>query len=107
MCRRSTTNVWDTLAGKKDVPHARTSLLYWNGWAKLEAIRDGDWKLYLGKVQDVAGSENAPVLIHLKVDPSEQTDVAAKHPDRVKAMQALAEKLVADIEANSIPLGGE
>ena len=100
-------NVWDGLIGKKGAPPARKELLYWNGWAQLEAIRQGDWKLYLGKVKDVPGSEKAPVLINLMEDPTEQSDLAAKHPDRVKAMQALAEKTVADIEANAIPLGGE
>ena len=100
-------NVWDTLLGKEGAPHARTNLLYWNGWAKLEAIRDGDWKLFLGEVKEVPGSARAPVLIHLKDDPAEQTDLAGEHSDRVKAMQALAAKLVAEIEANSIPLGGE
>ncbi|MFT5107256.1 MAG: arylsulfatase A [Verrucomicrobiales bacterium] len=100
-------NVWDTLIGKKGTTHARTNLLYWNGWAKLEAIRDGDWKLFLTKVDGVPGSESAPVLIHLKEDPTEQTDLAAKHPDRVKAMQTLAKQIAADIDANSLPLGGE
>lgn len=99
-------NVWDTLVGKKGVAHARKNLLYWNGWAKLEAIREGDWKLYLSKVKDVPGSDETPALIHLKGDPSEQTNLAEKHPDRVKAMRAVAQGIVADIEANSLPLGG-
>jgi arylsulfatase A len=99
-------NVWNTLLGKNGIPHARTSLLYWNGWAKLEAIRVGQWKLYLGKVKDVPESDKGPVLIHLKKDPAEQTNLAQDHPDRVKTMQKLAKKLVADIEANTIPLGG-
>ena len=99
-------SIWKTLAGEEGVAHARTNLLYWNGWAKLEAIRDGDWKLYLGEVKGIEGSGQAPVLIHLKEDPGEERNVAAEHPDRVEAMRALAEKLNAEIEANSIPLGG-
>jgi arylsulfatase A-like enzyme len=99
-------NIWNTLIGKKNAVHARTNLLYWNGWAKLEAIRVGEWKLFLSKVKEISGSEKGPVLIHLKKDPAEKTNLAEDHPDKVKAMQALAKKLVADIEANNIPLGG-
>ena len=100
-------NVWDTLIGKEDADHPRTNLLYWNGWAKLEAIREGDWKLYLTEVKEMAGSDKGPVLIHLTDDPAEQKDLAGENPGKVKAMMALAEKLVADIEANAIPLGGQ
>jgi len=46
------------------------------------------------------------VLIHLTNDPAERTNLAQDHPEKVKAMRSLAETLVADIEANSIPLGG-
>jgi arylsulfatase A len=100
-------NVWDTLIGKPDAPHARTNLLYWNGWARLEAIRVGPWKLFLRPVKEIAGSDRGPVLIHLTDDPAEETNVAQAHPERVTAMQKLAETLSADVEANSIPLGGQ
>jgi len=99
-------NVWSTLIGKRDAPHARTSLLYWNGWAKLEAIRVGEWKLFLSEVKEVADSDSRPVLIHLTNDPAERTNLAQDQPEKVKAMRRLAETLAADIEANSIPLGG-
>ena len=99
-------NAWNTLIHKRDAPHARTSLLYWNGWARLEAIRVGEWKLFLNEVKEVADSESHPVLIHLTNDPAERTNLAQDHPEKVKAMRRLAETLVADIQANSIPLGG-
>ncbi len=99
-------NVWSTLTGKKDAPHARTNLLYWNGWAGLEAIRVGQWKLFLSEVKEVADSDSRPLLIHLTNDPAERTNLAQDHPEKVEAMQKLAETLAADIEANSIPLGG-
>ena len=99
-------NVWNTLIGNKKTVHARTNLLYWNGWAKLEAIRVGEWKLFLSKVKEVHDSETGPVLIHLKKDPAEKTNLAQDHPEKVKTMQALAKKLVADIQANTMPLGG-
>lgn len=99
-------DVWETLVGDKDAVHARETLLYWNGWAKLEAIREGDWKLYLGEVEEVPGSDKGPVLYHLKKDPTESVNVAGEHPERVRAMRELSEKLVAEIEAKSMPLGG-
>ena len=98
--------MWDTLINKPDTVHARTNLLYWNGWAKLEAIRAGDSKLFLGKVDAVQDSDKGPVLIDLKSDPAETTNQAQQHPEMVKEMEALAKKLTADIEADSIPLGG-
>jgi arylsulfatase A len=99
-------NVWDTLIQKKDAAHARTNLLFWNGWAKLDAIRLGEWKLYLREVKEVSGSGDGPVLIHLKHDPAETMNLAEDHPEKVQAMTKLATKLTADIKANSIPLGG-
>jgi arylsulfatase A-like enzyme len=99
-------NVWNTVIGNSDTPHPRTSLLYYNGWATLEAIRVGQWKFFLTEVKEIAGSDSGPVLIHLSEDPAERTNVAQDHPEKVKAMRSLAETLVADIEANSIPLGG-
>jgi arylsulfatase len=99
-------NVWDTLINKQNTVHARTHLLYWNGWAKLEAIRVGEWKLFLGNVKDVSESDKGPVLIHLTQDPAETTNLAEVHPDKVRSMRALAKQLVADIESNAIPLGG-
>ncbi len=99
-------NIWNTLIGDTSTAHARTNLLHWNGWAKLEAVRVGEWKLFLTKVGEIQGSDKGPVLIHLKEDPAERTNLAQEHPGKVKAMQALAKRLVADIEAKAIPLGG-
>lgn len=42
------------------------------------ALRDGDWKLVGGKKGE---------LFDLKNDPGESTNVASKHPERVKAMR--------------------
>jgi len=99
-------NVWDTLTGKPGAPHPRKDLLFWQGWAKLEAIRVGDWKLYIKRVKGVPGSERGPALFNLAEDPAEETNVSADHSERVAEMKALAEKRLADIEANSIPMGG-
>jgi arylsulfatase A-like enzyme len=99
-------SVWDTLIGKRDAPHARTDLLYWNGWAKFQAIRVGDWKLYMDRVKEIRDSQDGPVLIHLAEDPAEQTNLSDKYPEKVKEMKALAEKQLAEIAENAIPIGG-
>ncbi len=99
-------NVWNTLSNKPNKPHARKSLLYWNGWAQLEAIRVGDWKLYIREVKDIKGSDRGPVLIQLIDDPAETTNLARDFPDKVKSMKRLAEDLTRNIKDHSIPLGG-
>ena len=99
-------NVLSTLAGKTEQPHPRSNLLYWHGWGTLNAIRVGQWKLYLDQNKELPGSEKGPVLIHLANDPAERTNLSDKHPDRVALMMAEAAKQLADIEANAIALGG-
>lgn len=99
-------NVWNTFINKKNAIHARTNLLYWNGWAKLEAIRVGEWKLYFTKVKEIPDSGNGPILFHLKNDPAEEKNLADQHPERVNAMRSLAKQLATDIEKNAIPLAG-
>ena len=98
-------NLWESLTGKS-TQHPRTSLLYWQGWAVPQAIRVGDWKLYLDKVKEIQGSNKEPILIHLAKDPTEQTNLSEQNPEKVKEMKVLAEKLLKEIEENSIPLGG-
>lgn len=97
---------WTTWTGNSDtaVP-PRDTLLYWNGWAELEAIRMGHWKLYLAEVDGIAGSAAGPVLINLRSDPEELTNVAAEHPDLVRKMQDTARTQAADIDEHSVPLG--
>jgi N-acetylgalactosamine-6-sulfatase len=56
------------------------------------AVRDGDWKLFVN--HDGTGAE----LYRIPADPGESHDVAAKHPDIVKA---LTEKAIA--WATSLP----
>jgi arylsulfatase A len=99
-------NVWDTMIGKKDATHPRNDLLIWDGWAKLQAIRVGDWKLYLDKVKDIRESSKGLVLINITDDPTEMKNVSSQQPERVKEMLALAKKQIAEIEENSIALGG-
>ena len=50
-------------------------------------------------------SAKATALFHLKEDPAEEHDLSDKHPEKVKQMRTLAEKRLADISRNMIPLG--
>lgn len=99
-------NVWQTLVGTSSRPHPRNDLLIWNGRGTLQAIRVGNWKLYLDRVQEIPESKTGPVLIHLEKDLEEQINLSAQHPQRVQTMQALARKRLADIRTNTLPLGG-
>ncbi len=66
----------------------RTCLFYYHG-ADLFAVRRGPWKLHLKTVNPGSGDEkvkthNPPLLFHLTTDPSEQFNVADRHPDVVE-----------------------
>ena len=98
-------NLWASLQGKAKT-HPRSNLLYWHGWAMPQAIRVGDWKLYLDKVKEIPGTNKGPVLIDLSKDPAEEKDLASEHPEKVKELKELASKLLSEIEKNSISLGG-
>ena len=45
-----------------------------------------------------------PVLFNLADEPNEMTDLSATYPEKVREMRALAEKRLADIKRNVIPL---
>lgn len=67
---------------------------YYNG-ARLFAVRQGPWKAhFMTQRAYVADLEFArhdpPLLFNLEIDPSEQYDVAADHPDIVAALRAAA-----------------
>ena len=90
-------DVWDTLLGNTERPHPRKDLLFWHGKQGLQAIRQGDWKLFLTK---------RPRLYDLANDVGEANDLSSKHPEKVRSMRALAERKVAEINAKSLPLKG-
>ncbi len=100
-------NVWQSVVQQRDVKqHARDELLYWHGWGMLQAIRVGDWKLYVDEVKELPASKSGPVLFDLSKDQTEEQDISAQHPERVKQMLQLARKRLADIKEASLPLGG-
>jgi arylsulfatase A-like enzyme len=98
-------NLWESLQGKTKT-HPRSNLLYWHGWAMPQAIRLGDFKLYLDKVKEIPGTNKGPVLIDLSKDPGEEKDLASERPEKVKELKELASKLLSEIGKNSISLGG-
>ncbi|RYG67026.1 DUF1501 domain-containing protein, partial [bacterium] len=80
-------------AGK---PLGRTQPLFWEHESNL-AIRDGNWKL--------VALENQPWRLYdLAADRSEQKDLAAAQPQRVKELSAKWDAWAA--RANVLPLGG-
>lgn len=65
------------------------------------AMRDGPWKLVKPFVtkNKIDGDSNAPhALYRLDADPSESTDLAARHPERVQQMRASLEAWSRDVE---------
>jgi arylsulfatase A-like enzyme len=112
-------DVWPTLTGKKDGP-SRDEQMFWHGMGRFDAIRSGDWKLFVNRegaaIQNKEDSDEmnakvralgrgkAPALFNLAEEPEELTDLSAKHPERVKEMQALAGKRLSEIRSKVIPL---
>ena len=68
---------------------AQHNYLYWEfheGGGRV-ALRQGDWKVVR---YEVLKNPNGPLaLFNLATDPNETTDLAARHPDRVKALGSL------------------
>jgi arylsulfatase A-like enzyme len=97
-------NLWPSLS--QGAPHPRESLIHWHGWGVPQAIRVGDWKLYVDSIKEIKGSDQGSTLFNLSSDPAENQDVAAAHPERVAAMRTLLQKQLAEIAADAMTLGG-
>jgi arylsulfatase A-like enzyme len=96
-------NLLPFLEGKESKPPHEA--LYWR-FGEQMAIRKGDWKLVrpdfspdtpFGKVAE------KPLLFNLKEDIGEKTDLAAKHPDRVKELQQQWDKWNATLAPSAWP----
>ncbi|TLD71865.1 arylsulfatase [Phragmitibacter flavus] len=72
-------NVWNTLA--ENQPSPRSEIIY-NIEPFRGALRQGDWKLIWRTMLP-----SSVDLYNLAQDPSEQTNLAAQHPDKVIALQ--------------------
>ena len=74
-------NVWPLLTGKG--PPAEARILYCQGVGRRSAaLLSGEWKLVVHGRNAKARRE----LYHLSSDPNEKTNLAARHPERVKAL---------------------
>ena len=81
----------------------REAHYYFAGY-NLQAVRQGPWKLALapqaesmGKGTSADASGKAPRLYNLDAEIGEKTNVADQHPGIVAKLQALAEKMAAEI----------
>ena len=61
----------------------------------MEAVRSGPWKLHLARQE----------LYNLETDIGESTNVAATHPDEVKRLRELADKMKDDLGLEGIGPG--
>jgi arylsulfatase len=85
------------LAGEVESPRTERDYLAWEIFGN-RAIRQGDWKL---RWEYRPFGTEAWELFDLATDPGERHDLAAAHPDRVKALLALWDEYVA---ANNVIL---
>jgi arylsulfatase A len=102
-------DIWPLIAGRSSAktPH-KALFLYWG--EHLQAVRSGRWKLHLphgyprpeppgadGKPGTMATKRIGTELFDLEQDPGETLNVADKHPDVVKRLEAMAERCRADL----------
>ena len=76
-------------------------MFYYRG-QRLMAVRRGPWKAHFmtqaGYRQREPDVHDPPLLFHLENDPSEQHDLAKKHPEVVAAIRDLASKHAAGVQ---------
>jgi arylsulfatase A-like enzyme len=97
-------NLWPQLSGTEPV---KPRAIYTVGPGfNARAVRDGDWKLIVNrkgaaKKGETSAAETAE-LYDLAQDPNETTDLAAKMPEKVAALQTLIDKL-AQADRDALP----
>jgi arylsulfatase len=89
---------WGTvLAGQAESPRTDQDVIAWELFGN-HALRQGDWKL---RWEYASLGKSDWELFNVAADPSERHDLAAEHPDKVKAMVALWD---AYVRANNVIL---
>lgn len=82
--------LWDSSAAS---PHDEAGFYYYNH-NRLRAVRQGKWKLHL---------EPQGELYDLRADMGERRNLAARYPEKVRELKALAENYDASLRAHSRP----
>lgn len=105
-------DVWPLIAGAPGAKNPHEAYFFYYGNNELQAVMNGRWKLYLPHTYRTlagrpGGRDGAQVpyerrqigteLYDLENDVSERTDVATRHPDVVRQLEALAEKAREDL----------
>lgn len=98
-------DIWPVLSGAKDAKSPHEALYFYYGNNELQAMRSGPWKLMLPhqyRFVDKVGNDGArgtyigkkcgTELYNLEADPSESNDLAAKEPEVLARLLALAAK---------------
>jgi len=100
------------IVGKKNAKSPYKGFYYYNQ-KQLHAVRSGPWKLFV-PLKNIArhprfrkGKPVAPLLFNVVTDIACEHNVAAKHPDIVKRLTALAEKARADLGDEDRPGKGQ
>ena len=83
------------MSGKPGAKSPHEAFYYYKG-GKLEAARNGKWKLILKKT---------PELYDLDADISEEVNVAGEHPEIVKRLTDIMEDFDRELKANTRPAG--
>jgi len=112
-------DIWPLMTAQAGAKSPHEAYYYYKG-SRLEALRQGKWKLRLvtkrpprkkrpakadAKKQNPPKAAPGPELYDLAADISEATNVAAKNPDVVARLTAVALKFDADLRANARPPG--
>ncbi len=113
-------DIWPLIAGEEGAQSPHEAYYFYYG-KQLQAMRMGDWKLhfphgYRTMAGRPGGTDGIPTsysqakiglaLFNLENDIGEENDVAADHPDIVKKMQTMADRMRADLGDGKIKGSG-
>jgi len=106
-------DIWPLLAAEPGARNPHAAYFFYYAQNELQAVRTREWKLVLPHtyrtLADGRGGTNgipskyrnvkltAPELYEIRRDPEERRNVAAKHPDIVRQLEALAEQCREDL----------
>jgi len=112
-------DIWPLMTGQDGAKSPHEAYYYYRG-GKLEALRQGKWKLRLvaetpkkakagakkkGEKAESKAKPAGPELYDLTADIGETTNVADKNPDMVSALTKIAHTFDAELKANARPPG--